>query len=199
MRIGILGNGGVAAGLGAAWVAAGHDVVIAGRSAERAAAAAEKIGAASAPVAEAVRGRDAVLLAVPWSAVEPMLRAAGDLAGVVVIDPTNPVTHAVGDHLVPAGRSAAEEIARMAPGSLVVKAFHLVPAEAWPADLVVPLAGNDPTALETVETLVRDAGGTPHVFGTLTRARQLEEAAGFFIGLAFAGVDPRATFPSLQG
>jgi predicted dinucleotide-binding enzyme len=150
-------------------------------------------------VAEAVRGRDAVLLAVPWSGVEPMLRAAGDLAGVVVIDPTNAVTHAVGALLVPAGTSAAEEIARLAPGSLVVKAFHLVPAEAWPAPLTVPLAGDDPRALETVSTLVRDAGATPHLFGALTRARQLEEAAGFFIALAFAGVDPRATFPSLQG
>ena len=197
MKIGILGNGGVAVGLGAAWVAAGHDVVVAGRSASRAAAAAEKIGASSAPVAEAVRERDAVLLAVPWSGVEPMLRAAGSLAGVVVIDPTNAVTHGVGELVVPSGTSAAEEIARLAPGSLVVKAFHLVPAEAWPADLTVPLAGNDAAALETVSTLVRAAGGTPHVYGTLTRARQLEEAAGFFIALAFAGIDPRATFPAL--
>jgi predicted dinucleotide-binding enzyme len=197
MRIAILGNGGVAVALGGVWVAAGHDVVLAGRSSGRAATAAAGIGASSAPVASAVAGRDAVLLAVPWAGVEPMLREAGALAGAVVIDPTNAVTHGVGELLVPSGTSAAERIAELAPGALVVKAFHLVPAEAWPAALTVPLAGDDAGALETVSTLVRDVGGTPHVFGGLSRARQLEEAAGFFIGLAFAGVDPRATFPAL--
>lgn len=195
MRVAILGNGGVAVALGTLWVRAGHDVVVAGRSAERAAAAAAKIGAAHAPVGEAVAGADAVLLALTWTGVEPMLRAAGDLSGVTLVDPTNAVTHGVGELLA----SSATELARLAPGAHVVKAFHLVPAETWPADLTVPLAGDDPAALEKVSTLVRDAGATPHVFGPLTRARQLEEAAGFFIGLAFAGVDPRTTFPSLQG
>jgi hypothetical protein len=33
------------------------------------------------------------------------------------------------------------------------------------------------------------------VLGTLDRARQLEEVAGFVIGLAFAGTDPNSAIP----
>ncbi|MFB8757767.1 hypothetical protein [Streptomyces nigra] len=38
-------------------------------------------------------------------------------------------------------------------------------------------------------------GGTPATLGTLDRVRQLEEVAGFVIGLAFAGVDPDSAVP----
>jgi predicted dinucleotide-binding enzyme len=45
--------------------------------------------------------------------------------------------------------------------------------------------------------LVRDAGGRPAVLGPLSRARQLEEVAGFVIGLAFSGVDPSSAIPRI--
>jgi hypothetical protein len=35
------------------------------------------------------------------------------------------------------------------------------------------------------------------VLGTLDRVRQLEEVAGFVIGLAFAGVDPQSAIPAV--
>jgi 8-hydroxy-5-deazaflavin:NADPH oxidoreductase len=57
--------------------------------------------------------------------------------------------------------------------------------------------GDDPAALRTVGQLVQDAGGVPAVLGSLDRARQLEEVAGFVIGLAFAGADPRFAIPSV--
>lgn len=59
------------------------------------------------------------------------------------------------------------------------------------------MCGDDPAALRTVGQLVRDAGGVPAVLGSLERTRQLEEVAGFVIGLAFAGVDPRFAVPSV--
>jgi predicted dinucleotide-binding enzyme len=59
------------------------------------------------------------------------------------------------------------------------------------------MCGDDPAALRTVGQLVQDAGGVPAVLGSLDRARQLEEVAGFVIGLAFAGVDPRLAIPSV--
>jgi 8-hydroxy-5-deazaflavin:NADPH oxidoreductase len=59
------------------------------------------------------------------------------------------------------------------------------------------MCGDDPAALRTVGQLVRDAGGVPAVLGSLDRARQLEEVAGFVIGLAFAGFDPRLAVPSV--
>ncbi|WP_227834216.1 hypothetical protein [Nocardia macrotermitis] len=46
----------------------------------------------------------------------------------------------------------------------------------------------------TTETLIRDVGTTAGL-GGLSRARQLEETAGFVIALAFQGIDPRAAVP----
>ncbi|WP_433490723.1 NADPH-dependent F420 reductase [Nocardia grenadensis] len=206
MRIAILGTGHLAGALGGCWTRAGHRVTVAGRSPDKAAALARRLGGAtrSAPAREAIRAADAVLLAVPWDAAAVVLAAAGgsngDLAGIPIIDPTNPVEHGVGVVLGPAGGSNAERIAAAAPGGLVVKGFHLVPSTQWGADgtaTTVVLCGDDPGALRVVEKLVRDAGAEPVVVGSLARARQTEEVAGLFIALAFAGVDPRTVAPGL--
>lgn len=207
MRIGILGAGRLAEALGGCWQRAGHTVTVAGRSADRAAALARRLGSAvrAGALDEAVRGADVVLLAVPWSGVDDVLRETGAnqgaLAGVVVIDPINPVQHGAGVLLTESGRSAATHIAERAPGSRVVKGFHMVPSTQWgapgAASITVPLCGDDPAALTRAETLVRDTGAVPAVVGGLSRARQLEETAGLFITLAFAGVEPGTIAPTL--
>ncbi|MEY9854641.1 putative dinucleotide-binding enzyme [Catenulispora sp. GAS73] len=61
------------------------------------------------------------------------------------------------------------------------------------------ICGDDPAAVRLVGRLVRDVGAVPAVFGTLDRVRQLEEAAGFVIGLAFAGTDPNSAIPRVGG
>ncbi|MEE4541183.1 NAD(P)-binding domain-containing protein [Streptomyces sp. V4-01] len=204
LRIGILGTGQLAVGLGAAWARAGHAIRIGGRSHDRALAAAARIGggAEAAAPREVVAGRDAVLLAVAWEGVPDALRAAGAadgaLAGVPLIDPVNAVEHGVGVLLPPDGRAAAEHIADLAPGAQVVKGFHLFPAGQWEpgrAPVTVALAGDDASALDTVARLVRDAGAHPATLGGLARARQLEEVAGFVIALAMSGTDPNAAVP----
>lgn len=206
MRIAILGTGQLAGALGTAWEAGGHEVVITGRSPYKSAALASRLGrsvSAATPEA-AVVGQDAVVLAVPWSGVADMLALVGAqdgaLAGMPLVDPTNAVEHGVGDLLVPPGESAAERIAVAAPGASVVKAFHLRPAEHWLAversePVTVPMCGDDPAALAVVGELVRAVGAVPVVLGPLRRARQIEEVAGFVIGLAFGGYEPRHVFP----
>ncbi|MET9494449.1 NAD(P)-binding domain-containing protein [Streptomyces sp. NPDC006552] len=208
MRIGILGTGSLAAALGAAWSRAGHEVSIAGRSSAKAEKLAERLGHGARAVVprEAAVGHDVVLLAVAWDGVEDMLGSAGApeglLEGTPLIDPTNPVSHGVGVLLTGPGESMARRIAGVARGAHVVKAFHLFPAVQWtgsagadPGGATVPMCGDDAPALRVVGELVRDAGGTPAVLGGLDRARQLEEVAGFVIGLAFAGIDPNAAIP----
>ena len=119
----------------------------------------------------------------------------------MLIDPTNAVEHGIGVLRTPPGESGARRIAALAPGAQVVKAFHLFPAEQWsdPTDAVAD--GRDlrrrPRALDVAATLIRDAGAEPAVLGGLDRARQLEEVAGFTIGLAFTGTAPRAALPHL--
>jgi len=212
VQIGILGTGQLAAALGTAWARAGHNLVIAGRSHDNAETLARKLGPsarASAPRAVVIDSA-AVLLAVAWAGVPGILRDSavgeGTMNGIPLIDPTNPVEHGLGVVLTPPGTSAAQQIATSVPGAHVVKAFHLFPAAQWLAPQTatntsrptVPLCGDDPAALEVVAGLVRDVGATPAVLGPLHRARQLEEVAGFIIGLAFTGHDPSSTVPRVH-
>src|SRR6202051_1205063 len=102
VNIGILGTGNLAVTLGAAWAAAGHSLLVTGRSPENARRAAARIG----PAAEALGPRempgraDAVVVAVAWDGLEPALAlvgaAGGALQGKTVIDCTNPVDYATG-------------------------------------------------------------------------------------------------------
>ncbi|HET6501265.1 MAG TPA: NAD(P)-binding domain-containing protein [Amycolatopsis sp.] len=204
MRIGILGTGVLAVGLGAAWTRVGHEVLVGGRSPDKTAAAAVRMGGSARAVtpADAVTGRHAVLVAVSWRGLPDILRAAGaadgSLTGTPLIDPTNAVEHGVGELLTADGRAAAEHVAGWAPGAQVVKAFHLFPADQWNEGrrpVTVVLAGDHENALGIAAALVRDVGAQPVVLGGLSRARQLEEVAGFVIGLAFSGVDPNSALP----
>jgi len=204
MRIGILGTGTLAIGLGAAWARVGHDILVGGRSRAKAVAVAARIGkrARAAAPAEAAVAQDAVLVAVAWPGLREMLHVAGatsgSLDGTTLIDPTNAVTHGVGELLTEDRRSVAEHVAEWAPGAHVVKAFHLFPADQWDEGrqpVTVAMAGDHEAALAVVAQLVRDIGGLPAVLGPLRRARQLEEVAGFVIGLAFSGVDPSSAVP----
>jgi 8-hydroxy-5-deazaflavin:NADPH oxidoreductase len=206
MRIGILGTGTLAAALGEGWAHAGHEVVVGGRSHDGAERLARRLdrGVRAAAPREAVTGCDAVLLAVAWEGVADMLESAGAAEGLLdgtpLIDPSNAVAHGVGHLLTGQGESMAQRIAALAPGAQVVKAFHLFPSTQWTAvpdrpPVTVAMCGDAPAALSVVARLVRDLGAVPAVLGGLDRARQLEEVAGFVIGLAFAGVDPNSAVP----
>ena len=203
MRIGILGTGALGSTLARGWVAAGHDVVVGGRSRPQADEIAARLGsrASSASLSGAVRDVDAVLVAITWTGVEDVLDAVdarrGSLAGTVVVDPTNPVEHGVGEHLLPAG-SVAQVISSSAPGASVVKAFNLHPAQTWTTlatGVTVPYATDEEDASPIAAELVSSLGATAHRIGGIDRARQLEELAGAVIALAAAGIDPQSVVP----
>lgn len=204
MRIGILGTGALAEALAGSWTRAGHEVTVGGRSTGKARALAERAGARPGSPRDAATGQDAVLLAVLWNGVADILAEAGAadgvLDGVPLIDPTNAMEHGVGDLLTPSAETIAVRNAKLAPGAHVVKAFNLQPTAIWDnggAGVLVPLCGDDADALRVTGTLVRDAGGVPATLGGLARAHQLEQLAGFVIGMAFAGADPRAAIPEI--
>ena len=209
MNIGMLGTGNLAVTLGAAWAAAGHCLLVTGRSPENARRAADRIG----PAAEAVEPRempgqaDAVVVAVSWDGLEPALAlvgaAGGALHGKTVIDCTNPVEYATGN-LIPESGSAAELVARSAPGARVVKALHLFAGASWPyageRELapVVAICGDDQAALGQARSLIADLGGQAAVTGGLASARQLEDAAGFVMRVVAAGANPRRAVPDVD-
>ncbi|MFC5099347.1 NADPH-dependent F420 reductase [Kibdelosporangium philippinense] len=173
MRIGILGAGDMAQGLGAHWVKAGHEVKLSHRDES----------------AEAAAFGDVILVAVPAEAV-PEVLGATDLAGKVLIDCTNAIIRANGPCGLhgPASRRTGTE-------AKVVKAFNLCHESVWKRQYphkLVPICGDDPSAINLVKRLVADIGCTPAEAGPLSRAEVLEAAAAFVIGLSVAGFDPRA-------
>lgn len=132
MKIATLGTGAMTAALCPHWAAAGHDILVAGRSRDRADALAARIGARSVDLDQAARDADVVLLAVLWQGVDWTLRAAGAgsraLTGKVLIDCTNPVEVEHFTLTSEPGTSVAERVARMSQAR-VVKAFNLCHAD----------------------------------------------------------------------
>ncbi|NBE81402.1 NAD(P)-binding domain-containing protein [Micromonospora sp. NEAU-HG-1] len=209
VNVGILGTGNLATALGRAWAAAGHAVVVTGRSSENASRAAGQIGGTAEAVgpADFAARVDAVVVAVAWEGLEEALAlvgaADGSLNGRTVIDCTNAVDFATGQ-LKPTSGSAAEFVARLARGAHVVKALHLFAGVSWPytgaqdSAPVVAICGDQPEALERVGALIADLGGRTAVIGGLTSARQLEEAAGFVMRVVAAGSNPRFAVPDVD-
>jgi predicted dinucleotide-binding enzyme len=200
MHIAILGTGDIAEALGRQWVRAGHEVGVAGRDPERARRLATAIGASSSGPLQHATTADVLLLALPAAAIPGVLAQLGALPGRVLIDPSNWFEPGTTTPAAPAGTSMAGRIAALVPRAHVVKAFHLAHVDVWRMTppvfagrpLSVPLLGDDPTALATVATLVRDLGAAPIEAGGLERAWMLEATAAVAIGLWVAGHDAQA-------
>jgi NADPH-dependent F420 reductase len=185
--VGVLGGTGPQGrGLAFRLASAGQRVVLGSRSAERAAAVAAEIGLGVRGLDNAgcARASDVVVVAVPWEGHEELVASLVDeLAGRVVVDCVNPLGFdAQGAYAltVPDG-SAAQQAARLLPGSTVVAAFHHVSAvllndpavERVDTDILV--AGDDRAATDLVQALAERIPGMRGVYaGRLRSAHQLE-------------------------
>jgi hypothetical protein len=196
MNITIIGAGSVGGALGTHWAAKGHAIVYGVRrpsDAKVAALVAEAKGKArAAELAASAREAEAVVLATPWTATEDAIRAAGGLAGKVVLDATNPLA------LGPAGlglavghsTSGGETVQRWAPAAKVVKTLNttgfgnMADTRYAGAKPVMFYCGDDPAAKRTAHTLVGDLGFDGVDAGPLAAARQLEPMALLWINLA---------------
>ena len=133
-----------------------------------------------------------VVLAVPYPAVADVLATrAGQLAGKVVVDITNPLNFETFDSLtVPADSSAAASIADALPQSSVIKAFNttlaatLASGTTGELPTTVLMAGDDPAAKALLADVVTAGGLHAIDAGSLRRARELEALAFLQITLA---------------
>jgi 8-hydroxy-5-deazaflavin:NADPH oxidoreductase len=164
MKITTIGRGNIGGGLSELWRRAGHDVVELGREG----------GDCS--------GSDAVLLAVPQTAIADALGSVSRLDGVPVIDAINVVRGGR-----PEGFQSLAEYVRSLTGAPVAKAFNANFArlydrigEARATPSMVYAADED--ARSVTETLIRDAGFEPVSAGGLENARAVED----FLGVIFA-------------
>ncbi|MDX1499201.1 MAG: NAD(P)-binding domain-containing protein [Woeseiaceae bacterium] len=183
--IAIIGTDEVASALGPEFAAQGHTVVYGSRSPDR--DQVRELVARTGPNASATlqsraaTDADIVVLAVPWDVVEAVVANLGDLAGKIVIDPTNPRT-VLEDGLrwYPREESNAELIQRLAPRAHVVKAFNTMSAETMiepetsGGPVSVPLVGNDPVAKQKVAGLIAGMGLEPIDLGPVRYARIVE-------------------------
>ena len=192
MDIVIIGAGNVGRALAAGWRRAGHKVTVAVRNPDDGKTAdLRREGFAVVALGAAAKAGEVIALAVPWSAVRPAIQALGPLAGKIIIDAINPLT---ADFELAVGHtdSAGETVARLCPGARVVKAFNTTGANnmansKYPGGKVMmPLAGDDAAAKETVMRLAADLGFEPIDVGPLTMSRHLEPMAMLWIKLAYA-------------
>lgn len=186
MRIGIIGAGMIGATLGRLWSRAGHEVMLSSRHPGSLGPVVDGMpGARAGTAQEAATFGEVVLLAVPFGAMADLgPRLAASLDGKVVLDAGNPFPQRDGVAAVDAmrgGRGSGRWTSERLPGARVVKAFNTVyfqtlAMEAHRAGdrIGIPLASDDPGALEVAARLVRDAGFDPVRVGPLDRARDFD-------------------------
>jgi predicted dinucleotide-binding enzyme len=132
------------------------------------------------------------VLATPWNAAEAAVRAAGDLAGKLVLDCTNPLTMGPDGLALAIGHtnSAGEMVARWAKGATVFKtlnqtgANNMAESRGYPVPPTMFFAGDDAARRPAVASLLRDLGFDPVDAGPLANSRLLEAYAMLWIDQA---------------
>ena len=185
MKIGIIGAGMIGSTVGKLWVDAGHEVRFASRHPEELQPLVAELGerATAGTPTEAAAFGEVVMLTVPLAAVPGLARDLS-LKDKIVLDTGNAYERRDGNAAREAsahpGGSAAWA-AEMFPGARWVKAFNTVYFKTLESEahrdgdrVGIPLASDDPAALEVAAQLVRDAGFDPVIVGPLARGKEFE-------------------------
>lgn len=181
IKIGTVGSGRIGSTLGTIWIKAGHEVMFSSRDLDKDKALAASLGAhahAGTP-REAVMFGDVVLFAVPYAALPQLGKDLADvLKGKIVIDACNPVRD---DDVSKWGREKGAGVAsaELLPGARIVRAFNAIGAGRLPdiaqksERIGMPIASDDPKAVEVASQLIRDVGLEPVMIGPLAMGKHL--------------------------
>ena len=191
-RIGIIGDGNVGSALARGLERAGHEV--------------RAVGKDKAALRDAASWGEVVLLAVPFGAINEVVRDAGEaLGGKTVVDVTNALDANM-NLAVGFTTSGAEELQKKLPKARVVKAFNTVFAQHMDSGrlgdkpLTAFVAADDAGAKKTVLELARGIGFDAVDAGPLKNARLLEPLAFFNIQLGYVlGMGTQIGFKLLHG
>ena len=184
------------------WIAAGHDVLIGGRSIEHARSLARRLDVKAGSLADAAAFGEVALLAVRSEGLAEVIAdsgaSSGLLEGKVVIDCGNAVYLPDFSQVRWDGRSLAEQFEFQALGSRLVKAFNLCHADVWRTPttygghrLKVPFCGEQ-GAKQIVAPLIEAVGVEPFDIGDLSQARHLEAMAIIMIRALRNGLPVRS-------
>ncbi len=187
MNIGIVGSGKIGSVVGKLLARAGHTVRFSSRHPEQLDELVRQAGpnASRGTVEEALGFGDVILISIPYGSVQQFGREhAAQLNGKVVIETGNPYPErdgAMASEVRASGRGTGLWSAGWLRGTRLVRGFNSV----WDQTLAkeahrpeprigVPLASDDPGALEIAAGLVRDAGFDPVIVGGLARAKEFD-------------------------
>lgn len=196
MKLAILGSGNIGKSIGEWASKVNYEVIFAAKNEQHAQEAAKLAGhnAKSANVRTAIESSDMILLAVPYGAVKELLSEVGPLLkGKVLIDATNALNADFSGLMFGFTTSAAEEIAKLAPEALVVKAFNTIFAQVFASQnpmikgntITVFYAGDNEGAKTKVAELITKMGFDAVDAGPLKAARNLEPLAFLNISLGY--------------
>jgi len=189
-KIAVIGTGNVGAALGPEFAAQGHTIVYGSRNPSE-----QKVkdlvaktghGATAATQLDAVKGAEIVVIAVPGTAAEEVVKSLGDLSGKIILDPTNRVKRNSPDGNLDYDKPAnadsnAQLIQALQPNAKVVKAFNtlnvrqMTDPETAGGPITIPIAGDDAQAKATIAQLVKGMGLEVVDLGPLRYANALEQ------------------------
>ena len=186
--VAIIGTGNIGGTVAADFAAGGQDFLLAGRHAEAARAIAATLGGHAEAVSldEAFQRADVLLPAVWFDVFKQLISQYGQqLAGKVIIDPTNPVgpTGEGGyQKIIGEQESSGQILAGLLPaGARLVKAFGSLSAGSLssaagqePDRAVLFYAADDETAGDLVAGLIGAAGFDPVRVGGLDQSIRIE-------------------------
>jgi 8-hydroxy-5-deazaflavin:NADPH oxidoreductase len=189
MTTAIIGTGGIGSAIARQLASGGETLRLSSADRESARTLAAKTGRAAVVAADnrdALRGADAVVLALRFTALKGVIdEIAGPLAGQLVVVPSNPVSaDAQGNvsRLLPEGQSSGKVVAGWLPaGARLAMAFGTMSADLFesagnrsPEPAVLFYATDDDRAGQEVERLIRTAGFEPVKAGGLGQSGRLE-------------------------
>jgi 8-hydroxy-5-deazaflavin:NADPH oxidoreductase len=191
MHIAIIGTGNLGGKLIGLAASSPHTLVVGVRDRDAVAATGLKYPLNAVELAhEAMDAADAIVLALPWNALDAVLARTGSLADKVLIDATNPLLPDLSGLSNAGELSAAERIQQKKPGARVVKAFNTLGSgylgNARVSGSVADgfYCGDDEPAKSVAAELIASAGLDPCDVGPLKNARYLEAMAMLWIDMA---------------
>jgi 8-hydroxy-5-deazaflavin:NADPH oxidoreductase len=204
MTTAIIGTGGLGSVIARHLASGGETVRLSSADSESARTLAAQIGRAAVVATgnrDALQGADAVVLALRFTVLEGVVgEIAGQLAGKLLVVPSNPVTTDAQGNVVrvlPEGQSSGKVVAGWLPsGVRLAMAFGTLPADLFesasnrsPEPAVLFYVTDDDRAGVEVERLIRTAGFEPVKAGGIEQSGRLEvggDLHGLVVGLAEA-------------
>ena len=194
MRIGIIGSGNMGKTVGYLLAQKGHEIRL---GTQRVTDVKdwvdnERLDVETGTYQQAVDHAEVLFLTTSWASTHSVITSLKNLSKKILVDCTNPEDpEADHEHVLGFNTSGSEQIARLAPGARVVKAFNhlygsmlLKGTDMNGVRASVFLCGDEAQAKEVVANLANDLELDPIDVGGLHRARLLEPMGNLIVRLA---------------